>query len=134
MLRTIIIALVVALALTACALERNNPLDPQNNSDIEVPQTVTGLDLAASGQGSVVKFVKVYWDSITEAEGYYLYRALSYNGSYQNLVPTGIPNADSLMYYDSNVYSGNYYYYKVSAYNEAGLEGPVSAPLGILVQ
>ncbi|MCD4829252.1 MAG: hypothetical protein K8R90_07510 [Candidatus Cloacimonetes bacterium] len=131
--RKLSLLLLALTLLAACTLERNNPLDPRNNSEIEVPQIVTGIELKSSGVGSASKWVDVVWDVNANAEGYYLYRALSYNGSYQNIAPAGIPNAEAPLYHDVDVYSDHFYYYKLSAYNEFGLEGPISSPVGIRV-
>jgi len=133
MTRNIIIALCVLLLAAACSLERNNPLDPKNNSDIETPRSVTGLNLTSSGSGATSKWVRVSWIRNEDPHHYFVYRALSYNGSYQNITPSGVVNADTLYYYDYDVYQGNYYYYKISGVNNAGLEGPISAPEGIYV-
>ncbi|PID28999.1 MAG: hypothetical protein CSB55_02725 [Candidatus Cloacimonadota bacterium] len=122
--------------LTGCSLERKNPLDPQGNSDIQVPNLVTGIQLFKP-QYSSNKYVRITWDHQDHADGYYVYRALTLNGVYEDLTEgTGILNSDSLFYVDYKVKGGNFYFYKLSAFKDYGkrLEGPVSTPKGIAVQ
>ena len=134
-MRNLLIALSVILLLTACELERTNPLDPQNNGEIEVPGIVTDVNITSSGSGSTTKWVEIEWSRKDNVAGYYVYRALSYDGSYTNLTPNGIPNTSNTPYFnDNSVYAGNYYYYRLSAFSSEGLEGPLSAPSGASVE
>lgn len=118
------------LLLSACELERVNSLDPRN-SNTAVPQQVTNIEITNSVPGADDKWVELTWSVTQSAAKYYVYRALSYSGSYQNLVPDGILNptgGTTVLYRDTNVFSGNDYYYKISAVNEDGLEGSYSPP------
>ena len=122
---------VVAIVALSCDLERSNPLDPENNGNIDVPSEIKIEDITASGSGSTSKWVEIEWNKSEGVDNYLVYRALDYNGSYENLFPAGIPNtSDSLRYTyrDNRVYSGNYYWYRLAGRSEEGLIGPLSAP------
>lgn len=122
---SVIIALVL---LTACELDHSNPLENES-----APPQVSNLQIAASGAGATEKYVRLSWDKLDNVEGYYVYWALSYNGSYQNLV--SMPNdadSDSLAFEHHAPVAG-YNYYRVSAYKPSGLEGRRSNPIGIRV-
>jgi hypothetical protein len=130
------ILIIIVLILSACSLERNNPLDPQGNDNIDAPNLVTNIQLFKP-ENSTNKYVKITWDHQDHADGYFVYRALTLNGVYEDLTDgAGIANADTLFYTDYNVTSGNYYFYKLSAFKHYSktLEGPISAPKGIAIQ
>ena len=132
-MRTLFTVLALATLLAGCTLERNNPLDPKN-SGVEAPKEVINIQISASGAGSTVKWVEVSWTGRAEDAGYYIYRGMSYTGRFQRLEENGIPTSASIVYPDNSVFSGNTYYYKVSAFNDSGLEGPISSPVIITVQ
>jgi hypothetical protein len=66
---------------------------------------------AAASSGSIL----VSWNSVSNAQGYYVYRALSSSGQYSFRSA-----ASSTSYTDTGLSSGTTYYYKVSAYNSYG--------------
>jgi len=68
----------------------------------------TGLSLV----GTHTDRVQISWNSVSEADGYKVYRATSSNGTYSMLTTCG-----GTSYSDYDVTSGTTYYYKVSAYN-----------------
>ncbi len=128
---------VVAIVILSCDLERSNPLDPDNNGNIDVPSEIKIENITASGSGSASKWVEIEWNKSEDAAYYKVYRALDYNGTYSDLYPDGIPNTSdstSYTYRDNNVYSGNYYWYRLAGRSAEGLIGPLSAPSGIGVQ
>lgn len=55
--------------------------------------------------------VKVSWDKVSNASGYYIYRATSKSGTYKKIKTT-----TSRSYIDANKTAGKTYYYKVYAY------------------
>jgi len=65
--------------------------------------------------------IKMDWDAVTGATGYYVYRSSSAYGTY-----TKVGNSTSTSYTDTGLSAGTTYYYKVSAYNSAG-ESSLSA-------
>jgi len=68
----------------------------------------TGISLV----GTHTDRVQISWNSVSEADGYKVYRATSSNGTYSMLTTGG-----GTSYSDYDVTSGTTYYYKVSAYN-----------------
>ncbi len=126
------ILVIVAFSVVSCELERSNPLDPDNNSSIDVPTKISNVSITSSGSGSVTKWVKVEWQSTEDADAYMVYRALDYDGSYVSIVPQGIPNTSdtTCSYRDNDVYAGNYYWYRIAGRSEEGLIGPLSTPVG----
>lgn len=57
--------------------------------------------------------IKVAWNSVPGADGYYVYRATSSTGSY-----TKIKTTSSTSFIDTSVASGKTYYYKIKSYNK----------------
>ncbi len=136
MKKLLLLAAIIALITISCELERNNPLDPDNNGDVVVPSAVVIDNITVSGSGSTSKWVQLEWSRSEDAAFYLIYRALEYDGAYTNLFPDGIPNtSDSTTYYyiDSAVHAGNYYWYRLAGRSKEGLIGPLSAPRGMPV-
>ena len=78
--------------------------------------TPTGLTATAS-----VTSVSLSWNSVSGASSYKVYRGNSPGGSYSQ-----IGTASSNSYTDTGLSSGTYYY-RVSAVNSSGVEGPQSS-------
>lgn len=118
------------IALAACDLERSNPLE-----NTPEPGIVHDIQLLILNTGDEQKTVHVSWSPVNNADGYHIYRALSHGGMYDKIGPeTGIPPSDSLYYNDSsNVFAGHTYWYKMSAFNEFGLEGTLSTAQPIVI-
>jgi hypothetical protein len=116
-----ILTIAVIFLVMGCTLKRSNPLDP-NNNEIEVPAEVNLFTLPISS----IDVVYLRWDLLNNAEGYYVYRSLNYDGMYDQIA-TEIPDiGDTLGLYQDfgdELVSGSWYYYKVSGFNEEGLEG-----------
>ena len=131
-MKYILIALgIIAISILSCDLERSNPLDPDNNSKIDVPSTISISKISSSSAGSTTKWVKIEWNKSEDVDRYLVYRALDYDGTYSSIVPDGIPNtSDSTTYYfkDNNVYAGNLYWYRLAGMSEEGLIGHLSSP------
>ena len=66
--------------------------------------------------------ITVSWDPVSNANGYYVYRARSSSGPYSNI---GSQYSYYSFFTDAGVSPNTTYYYKVSAYNSNG-EGPLS--------
>jgi hypothetical protein len=132
------ILFLILTLLIACELKRSNPLDPAGGKVQEPPQ-VTAPKVHAYTSGTV-HWVHIGWTGVGEADGYYVYRALSLDGKYDLLTDSGIPDADTLYYRDYEVFSNNYYYYKVSAYknypdySNQPLEGTPSNAVSVFVE
>ncbi len=128
-----VIALVLSFVLFSCSLERSNPVDPQNNTDVTVPGEISDINLNPSTSSSVVKFMEIEWNSIPNIDGYYLYKARTYDGEYVRVDTDGIAPSDSLYYKDTDVQANEIYYYRISAFvnvEEFVLEGRRSIPRG----
>ena len=135
-----IIILLAAVFLISCSLERSNPVDPENNSDVIVPGEIADLDLTPSTSSSTVKYMDLTWSRVSSIDGYYIYKATTYDGEYiraDNGGENGVPPADSLYFRDTEVQEDETYYYSVSAYtrvDEFILEGKRSIPRGAKVK
>ncbi len=131
-------ALIVVIFLIGCSLKRTNPLDP-NAQDITVPNDITNILISHSPAHATNYWVQLKWDKlpIENADGYYVYRGQSYNGTFQRIEDyINTPNSTdslaalSVIWADNSIVPG-YYYYKISAYKKHGnppkiLEGHIS--------
>ncbi|OQY40176.1 MAG: hypothetical protein B6226_00435 [Candidatus Cloacimonetes bacterium 4572_65] len=140
----ILVLLILALVLTSCGLDRSNPLDPENNG-INPPEKVREIEVISSGQGVVNKWIRISWDPLedSEADGYYVYRSRSYDGTYQRI--NVIESFAVEFYNDRNNISPGAYFYRMSAFKyvipgsqdeEDRLEGPLTPNdygIGIIV-
>lgn len=126
----------VGLILLSCGLERSNPLDPAG-SDIDIPGLVTGINLSSSGQGAVEKFVIISWTPLqdNEADGYFIYRSRSYEGTYDLI--SVIRNREENSFTDTFKITSGAFFYKMSAFvylnplspnDNERLEGPLNRP------
>lgn len=119
------------LSLLGCSLSHDNPLD---SSNISVPKSVVGIQLFSSSAQSQEKFVEIHWDKLTDVSGYYIYRAMIFDGQYEKIATIPSTQDANPIYRDTNVFSNNFYYYKMSAYNSQGLEGHLSGFIRIFVE
>jgi len=121
-----IISICLFIIITSCAfeLDRSNPLDPQSGG-LAAPEKVIVYELPLSSIG----FVLIQWSIQNDAVGYKIYRSLAYNGNY-SLIGEKLTTEDG-SYEDisEELVSDTWYYYKVSAFNENGLEGYRSEPV-----
>lgn len=125
MIKKLILVLVIAL-LAGCGLERSNPLDPVQNG-IQVPNEVIGIEVSYSGSDEI----NLSWVAQNDADGYYIYRSMSYNGLYSRIDDDLLNSGEIDQYTDSEIISGNWYYYKMSAWkwvDNRKLEGWRSGP------
>ena len=133
-----LLLLVIALALLAsCGLRRKNPLDPYENPQIIVPNTVIDIVYTITGLGTSNKSVTFTWNANSSAntDGYYLYRGLSYNSSFAK-VDTVTTNTCTHGAKPWHIVMPGDYYYKVSAwktYQDRRLEGPLSTHIFVRI-
>jgi len=85
--------------------------------------TQLGAPTISSATGST-NGITVYWYSVSNAAGYYIYRSTNSSGSYTRV---GNAASSSTSWTDTSVSSGTYYYYRVSAYSSSGVESSQSA-------
>ncbi|WP_368293240.1 cell wall-binding repeat-containing protein [Dehalobacter sp. TBBPA1] len=76
---------------------------------VSVPATLTATALSSSQ-------IKLTWETVSDAESYYIYRATSETGTY-----TKIATVTALEYTNTGLTSGKTYYYKIKAYNGSSL-------------
>jgi hypothetical protein len=92
----------------------NNQGDNQgnnNNGGISKPDAPTGVIAVAQSSSSI----KVGWELVPNAAGYYVHRSSSASGTYDR-----VGSSDSYTYLDTGLSASTTYFYKVSAYNSAG--------------
>lgn len=121
------------LLLVSCGLKRSNPLDPEANEDILVPEQVSELLTFPSPPGVANKYVRLSWrpNSTSTTDGYYIYRGLSYYSAYARVDTVFVVSE----YNHTEILPGDYYY-KVSGFKTYGnqrLEGRQSAPTFVRV-
>ncbi len=132
----LLILFLLSILLFSCGLDRSNPLDPENG-DIDIPPLVTGINLASSGQGAQEKYVEISWTPLVqgEADGYFIYRSRSYNGTYDLIKIIHGVTQDS--YSDRFKIVPGAYFYKMSSFcyldptspnDNERLEGKLSRP------
>ncbi len=80
---------------------------PDSNDDDDSLGKVTGVSLKTRTTSSVT----LEWDKVSGAEGYYIYRADSYGGTYKK-----IGSATDTQYKNSDLTQGREYYYRIYAY------------------
>jgi fibronectin type 3 domain-containing protein len=84
---------------------------------ITAPNTPSGVTAAAQSSNRI----RVSWDSVSKASGYYVYRAASDAGSYAR-----VGSITGTSYTDTGLSADATWHYKVSAYNSIG-ESPLSS-------
>lgn len=138
MIRKFIPIILVTLALSACGIKRDNPLDPYFNKDIIVPGDVTGLQSTVSGTGTSTPNIQFQWNSNNayNTDGYYVYRSLGYFSAFAVVDTVMHVPGESLQNFvhsyanDSSVGPGDFWY-RISAYknfSSGRLEGRPSSP------
>lgn len=137
-LAKIIILIMLIILLASCSLKRSNPLDPNGNEDIIVPEPVTGITYTTSSQNQIPCWVKITWTANNEnnTDGYYIYRGMGYYSSYALV---GDVTTNEFMHSsadDPSVQPKIDYFYRISAYKicpEGKLEGRRSEPYWVRI-
>ncbi len=80
---------------------------------LPAPSSISATD--GTGNGSGGNYVRIAWTAVTGAEGYYVYRATTYNGAYSYINST-----TTNLYLDYAAPYGTTYYFKVRAYDVSG--------------
>lgn len=90
------------------------------DSEISTKTFVTKPSSVASPKATSPNYnsVKVTWAKKTGADGYYVYRATSLNGTYSRIKT--ITNVATTSYTNTGLKTGTRYYYKVAAYKKDG--------------
>lgn len=120
--------------LLSCSLDRSNLLDP-NGHDINIPPLVENFHIEGEEvYGDDYIYIKstngsvdLVWDNdVTGVAGYYIYRSMAYDGLYIQVADLyHIPSVENTQSFTDNsgLVPDSWYYYKISAYNDKGLEG-----------
>ena len=120
-----LILFTLILFVISCSLDRTNPLDPLV-SGTNAPNRVTDIDVVTTENNTII----ISWNSVTNVNGYYIYRSQSYDGLYELIKDEEDP--EEYHYEDNDVdIPGIFYWYKMSAYiliDEEKLEGYRSEP------
>lgn len=75
------------------------------------------------------KRVKLYWNKVSNADGYYIYYSMSSNGSYTRLKT--ITSGSTVKYVKKSLLQNQTYYFKISAYRKNGT-GQLESPLSVV--
>ncbi len=87
-------------------------IKPETEINTETEQ-INSIDKITGvfSKNRTVSSVTIAWDKVSDADGYYIYRADSYGGNYSRIGET-----DKNEYIDKNLVQGREYYYRVCAY------------------
>ena len=92
----------------------DDPNPTPGGGSVTKPDAPTGVSAEQQGSTAVPR-IYISWNSVSGATSYNVYRSTSANGSYSK-----IGESDYAYYYDTKPKNGDNYY-KVKAYNSAGL-------------
>jgi hypothetical protein len=104
-----VILLFTGLLLSGGCKDLFHPEGPKD--DNHAPAAPSSVSASAQSSSSI----RISWESVSGASGYYVYRATTYYGTYSYVTSTS-----NTFYTDTGLSSGAMYYYKVSAYNDYG--------------
>jgi fibronectin type 3 domain-containing protein len=105
------------------AIDAQGLAGPQSGSTYGYLSRLYAPSGVSASQGSYLDTIKVSWQKVTGAKGYYVYRDSVSDGAY-----TVIDTVDTIVCKDFSVtIPGKYYYYKISAYEANLREGTRSA-------
>jgi len=121
-----IVLIISVLFILSCSLDRTNPLDPLVSGQ-SAPNEVTNIQISITENNTII----VTWNSVSNVDGFYIYRSQSYDGLYERI--EDLQNINNInVYEDTDVdIPGNFYWYKMSAYiivDDEKLEGYRSEP------
>lgn len=106
----------------------NPPAATATISATTVPVTAPVTPLVTGIRGGS-KRVKLYWNKVSNADGYYIYYSTSKNGSYSKLKT--ITSGATVKYVKKSLLQNQTYYFKISAYRKNGT-GQVESPLSVV--
>lgn len=134
---TYILVLVLGALISSCGLKRSNPLDPNGDPTINVPEVISNLELYPSPPGAANKFVELRWSAnpAYSTDGYYVYRGLGFFSTFTIVDTVYVNNASHGSKPWHRVMPGEYYY-KVSGFKQypsGRLEGRACQPVWVRV-
>jgi len=126
----LLFAVSALLMINSCGLDRVNPLDPASNKGVVAPRQVERVTLSVSPSNSEELYIKVSWQKLISANGYYVYRSFA---PYSSYIRVGIVGHSEINEFSDTqgISPGRQYWYKVSAFNsypKGNLEGRHSDP------
>ncbi|MBM4399155.1 MAG: hypothetical protein FJ041_02340 [Candidatus Cloacimonetes bacterium] len=128
----ILLLMVHILFIVSCELKRNNPLDPNGNTNIKEPPKVMGLIATGSSAGVINKYAELTWSKNDKyTDGYYVYIGFAYNSSYLRLPNPVLQTPDNSPTITIRVsdLTPQFYYFKVSAFKNYGSAGTLEGSL-----
>lgn len=90
--------------------------------NLEFPPAISNLKYTGTNTS-----ISLFWDAISTAKGYNVYRSDNSSGTYTKINNTIIEGFSG--YTDDGLTSLTTYYYKVAAVSQSGLQGPLTAPM-----
>lgn len=87
------------------------PVNPGGGQPTSVPSTPTGVTASAQSSSSI----RVSWNPVSGATGYYVYRSTSSSGSFSQVTTTS-----STSWTNTGLSANTTYWYRVAAYNSRG--------------
>jgi len=124
----IVFSLFTVLMVTTCTLEGDieevlEKAGVGNNNNPNKLAAPSGVTATAESSSSII----VSWNSVSGADGYYVYHSLSESGDYSKIGYSLSPNTT---YPDTGLSANTIYYYKVLAfsYRNNGIESSLSSP------
>lgn len=103
-------------------IEKTITLSVSNNNNLQnqttTPVVYNDSEPTKPETKSMKTYIKVAWDDLLKAEGYYVYRSLKKQSGYHKLAD--IKTADRYYYKDYTAKAGKKYYYKIKAYYSDG--------------
>lgn len=106
----------------------NSPAATATTVATTVPVTAPATPLVTGIRGGT-KRVKLYWNKVSNADGYYIYYSTSKNGTYSKL--KNITSGSTVKYVKKSLLQNQTYYFKISAYRKNGT-GQVESPLSVV--
>ena len=96
---------------------------PQDSIEVDVAETLPTIDATKVHYSATEKAISFYWDAMSSATKFNIYRSSTANGSYTKLNKTPLTTR---YFEDEDIDELTPYYYKLSALTDGYLEGPLS--------
>lgn len=134
---TLLGLVLLSLIAQGCGIKRDNPLDPNGNPSIIIPEIISSLEVYPSPPAAANKYVELRWraNPSYSTDGYYVYRGLGYFSTFTIVDTVYTNNASHGSKPWHRVVPGEYYY-KISAfktYSSGSLEGRPCQPVWVKV-
>ena len=101
---------------------------PQDSIEVDVAETLPTIDATKVHYSATEKAISFYWDAMSSATKFNIYRSSSENGSYTKLNKTPLTTR---YFEDEDIEDFTTYYYKLSALTDGYLEGEKSEAFSV---